>query len=107
MSTKSHTQKALEHETSPQHDFILRPTTAYEALTRFHQIKRLRIPRLRTRIRLPAVSVTPPRPGKRFPLVRMQVTVHFWTRAQIRSHSTDKNEPLTIEQVRELLNKNK
>src|SRR4029453_7917887 len=64
----------LEHETFPQRNFILRPTTGDGRPTRLRHSKHLQIPRLRTQIRLPAVFATHLSPAKRSPLVRMQVT---------------------------------
>src|SRR5438067_4948892 len=80
----------LEHETSPPHHFILRPTAADVPPSRFRHSKHFQIPRLPTQVRLPMVFVTHLSPGKRSPLVRMQVIGPFRTKAQIRSRSTDK-----------------
>ena len=90
LSTKNRTQKVFQHETSPQRNFILRPTTANAMLTTFHRNMRSRIPRLPTRIRLPAEFMMHLSPGKRLPLELMEVTGRFWIRARIRSHSTEK-----------------
>src|SRR5215831_17247543 len=80
----------LEHETSPQRNFILRPTTANGRPTRLRHSKHLQIPRLLTQIRLPVVFVTHLSPGQRSPLVRMQVTGPSSMKAKVRSRSTDK-----------------
>src|SRR5206468_8286944 len=79
----------LEHETSPQRSFILRPTAA-DAPPTFHHSKHLQIPRLPMQIRPPAAFVTHLSPGKRSPLVHMRVTGPFWTKAKVRSRSTEK-----------------
>src|SRR4030095_1693302 len=80
----------LEHETSPQRNFILRLTAADAARTRFRHSKHLQIPSLPTQVRPRAVFATHLNPGKRSPLERMRVTGPFWTKAQIRSRSTEK-----------------
>src|SRR6266403_1848329 len=67
----------LEHETSPQRSFILRPTAADAPATRFRHSKHLQIPRLPSQIRPPAAFVTHLSPGKRSPLVHIQVTGPF------------------------------
>src|SRR5215211_1054617 len=72
----------LEHETSPQRSFIPRPTAANAPPT-FRHSKHLQIPRLATQIRPPAASATHLSPEKRSPLVRMQVTGRFWTKAKV------------------------
>src|SRR6266581_5762431 len=79
----------LEHETSPQRSFILTPTAA-DAPPTFRHSKHLQIPRLPLQIRPPPAFVTHLSPGKRSPLVRMQVTGPFWTKARVRSRSTEK-----------------
>src|SRR5206468_1834014 len=89
--TRNRAQKiSLEHETSPQRNFILRPTAADARPTRFRHSKHLQIPSLPTQIRPPAVAVTHLSPRKRLPLARMQVTDRFWTKAKVRSRSIDK-----------------
>src|SRR6266404_8443370 len=80
----------LEHETSPQRSFILTPTAVDARPTRFRHSKHLQIPRLPMQTRPPAAFVTHLSPGKRSPLVRMQVTGPFWTKAKVRSRSIDK-----------------
>src|SRR5881227_1006317 len=88
--TRNRARKSfLEHETSPQRSFILRPTAA-DAPPTFRQSKHLQIPRLPLQIRRPPAFVTHLSPGKRSPLVRMQVTGPFWTKAKVRSRSTEK-----------------
>src|SRR5215472_8528722 len=79
-----------EHATSPQRSFILRPTEADALLTTLRHSKQWQIPRQPTRIRLPVGLVPPLSPGKRSPLARMQITGHFWTKAPIKSLSTEK-----------------
>src|SRR5437016_14674568 len=87
--TRNRARKSfLEHETSPQRSFILRPTAA-DAPPTFRHSKHLPIPGLPMRIRLPTALVTHLSPGQRSPLVRMQVTGRFWTKAKVRSRSTE------------------
>src|SRR5882757_7121133 len=88
--TRNRARKSfLEHETSPQRSFILRPT-AGDAPPMFRHSKHLQIPRLPMQIRPLAAFVTHLSPEKRSPFVHMQVTGPFWTKARVRSRSTEK-----------------
>jgi len=91
LSTKNRTQKVFQHETSPQRNFILRPTAAGALHTRLRRSKHLQIPRLPTQIRPRVVFVMYLSPAKGSPLARMpQVPGRFWTKARARSRSTEK-----------------
>src|SRR5215831_14492067 len=81
---------SLEHETTPQSNFILRPIAADARLTRFRHSKRSRIRSLLLQLRPPELFVMHLNPGKRSTLVGMQVLDRFWTKAKVRSRSTDK-----------------
>ena len=96
-----------EHETSPRANSIPRLTTADAARMRLRHSKQWQIRSLLTQIRPRAAFATRLNLAKKLPLARTQGTGHSWTRGRVKNRSTRQNAPLTIEQVRELLNKNK
>ena len=106
--TRKRTRKTfLEHETSPQRSFILRPTAVDAPPTRFRHSRHWQIPRLATRNQTAHGVRDAPQSGKKVASHAYAGNRPFLNQGTNQKSLNRHNEPLTIEQVRELLNKNK
>ena len=106
--TRSRTRKIfLEHETSPQRNFILRPTAVDAPPTRFRHSKHWQIPRLAYANQTARGVRDAPQSGKKVASRAYGGNRPFLNEGTNQKSLNRHNEPLTIEQVRELLNKNK
>ena len=106
--TRSRARKIiLEHETSPPRNFILKPTAVDAPRTRFPHSKHLTNSKSTYASQTARGVRDAPQSGKKVASRAYPGNRPFLNQGTNQKSLNRQNEPLTIEQVRELLNKNK